>query len=148
MAMADRILAGIALLIAIGYSFIAFTIIKAPFQYDPLGPESWPRILGLLCAFCAAWIVWRPDVDTLGVNKATWLRLLVLVVLLLGYAWGFQPAGFVLSTFVFCVALSLMLGAKPLPAIGFGVITSVAGYLVATVLLELNLPAGLLEPLE
>lgn len=146
--MADRILAGIVLLIAIGYSFIAFTIIKAPFQYDPLGPESWPRILGVLCALCALQILWRPDVNTLGINKSTWLRLAALVVMLLGYAWGFQPAGFVISTFVFCVALSFMLGAKPLPAIAFGAVTGVAGYLVATGLLELNLPAGLLEFLE
>ena len=39
--MADRIFAGLLLLVTLAYGFIAFTIIKAPFQYDPLGPESW-----------------------------------------------------------------------------------------------------------
>lgn len=146
--MADRIFAGLLLVFAIGYGAIAFTLIKAPFQYDPLGPETWPRILGTIAAVCAAFIVLRPDVDRMKVAPRTWLRLVALVVMLAAYAWAYEPAGFVLSTFGFCLALSLMLGARPLPALAFSAVTGVAGYLVATKLLELNLPAGLLAALE
>ena len=140
--MADRIFALIVLAVAGTYAFIAFTIIRAPFQYDPLGPETWPQILGVVACLCAAWILFRPDVETLGVARKTWVRLTTLVVLLFAYAWAFQKVGFVISTFGFCLALSLMLGARIGRALLFAVITAVAGYLVATGLLELNLPAG------
>lgn len=146
--MADRLFAGLMLVCAIAYTFIAFTVIKAPFQYDPLGPESWPRILGVLAIICAARIFLRPDVENLKVNRATWLRLAGLVAMLLAYAWAFQPAGFVISTFLFCAALSLMLGASVQAALTFAAVSGVLGYIVATVLLDLNLPAGLLAFLE
>ena len=146
--MADRIFALIVLAVAGAYAFIAFTIIKAPFQYDPLGPETWPRIISVVALACAAWILLRPDVETLGVARATWIRLAALVAMLIAYSWAFQPAGFVISTFGFCLALSLMLGARVVPALVFAAVTAVLGYLVATGLLELNLPAGLLAFLE
>ena len=140
--MADRIFALIVLAVAGAYAFIAFTIIRAPFQYDPLGPETWPQILGVVACLCAGWILLRPEVRTLAVARATWVRLVALVALLFGYAWAFQKTGFVVSTFGFCLALSLMLGARIGRALVFAVVTAVAGYLVATGLLELNLPAG------
>ena len=146
--MADRIFALIVLAVAGAYAFIAFAIIRAPFQYDPLGPETWPQILGVVACLCAAWILLRPDVGTLGVARGTWARLAALVVMLSLYAWAFQPAGFVISTFGFCLALSLMLGARVVPALVFAAVTGVLGYVVATGLLELNLPAGLLAFLE
>lgn len=143
--MADRIFAGLLLLVAIGYTIIAFTIIRAPFQYDPLGPESWPRLLGLASIACCIFVLLRPDVENLGIGRATVLRLLALVTMLLGYAWLFQPLGFIFSTWLFCIALSLMLGAKPLAAGAFGAAAGVIGYLVCTILLDLNLPAGILK---
>ena len=146
--MADRIFALIVLAVAGAYAFIAFTIIKAPFQYDPLGPETWPQILSAFALACALWILARPDVARLGVAPATWARLVALVAMLVVYAWAYQPAGFVISTFGFCLALSLMLGARLLPATIFALVTAVLGYVVATRLLELNLPAGLLAFLE
>lgn len=146
--MADRTFASLVLVIAIAYTIIAFTVIKAPFQYDPLGPESWPRILGVLAAICAIRILMRPDVASMEVTTPTWIRLAGLVAMLLAYAWAFQPIGFVIATFGFCVALSLMLGAKISASLIFGAVTGVFGYIVATVVLDLNLPAGLLAFLE
>lgn len=142
--MADRIFAGILLLVAIGYTIIAFTVIKAPFQYDPLGPESWPRILGIVALPCILFILARPDVSTLGVPAKTWGRLAALVVMLWAYAFLFQPLGFILATFAFCMALSLMLGARLVSALVFSGAIGVLGYFVCTKLLEINLPAGVL----
>lgn len=146
--MADRTFAGVLLLAAIGYTIIAFTAIQAPFQYDPLGPESWPRILGLVAIPCALFIIARPDVVALGVPVRTWGRLGALVLMLLIYAYLFQPLGFVIATFAFCAALSLMLGARVLPALAFSFGIGVFGYLLCTKLLELNLPAGVLTILR
>lgn len=143
--MADRVFSSLLLIVAVGYTFIAFTVIKAPFQYDPLGPESWPRLVGIIAVVCTLYVVIRPDVSKLGVSRQTAIRLAALAVMLIAYAWLFQPLGFILSTWLFCAALCIMLGGRVLSAIAFGAIAGIAGYLICTGLLELNLPAGILS---
>jgi putative tricarboxylic transport membrane protein len=143
--MADRIFAGVLLLVALGYTYIAFTVIKAPFQYDPIGPEGWPRLLGVVAILCTAYIVIRPDIASMNLSLPTLGRLGVLVVLLFAYAAAFQPLGFVLSTLVFCAILAVILGATPVKALIFGAASGVLGYFICTVLLDLNLPAGILK---
>lgn len=144
--MADRIFAGVLLLVALGYTVIAFTVIKAPFQYDPVGPEGWPRLLGIIAILCTGYLVVRPDIARLDVTPATLGRLAITVVLLFVYAAAFQPLGFVLSTWTFCTALAVILGAAPARALGFGAASGILGYVVCTMLLDLNLPAGILKP--
>ncbi len=144
--MADRIFAGVLLLIALGYSFIAFTVIKAPFQYDPIGPEGWPRLLGIVAILCTGYIVARPDIARFDVTRSTLGRLVIAVALLFVYAAAFQPLGFVLSTWAFCTALAVILGAAPARALAFGAASGILGYGICTGLLDLNLPAGILKP--
>lgn len=143
--MADRIFAGALLLVAFAYTTIAFTVIHAPFQYDPLGPEGWPRIIGTVAVVCLIALLLRPDVARLRLPSSTWIRIVALIAMLFGYAYLFQPLGFMIATFLFCAALSIMLGASLLRALAFGFGTGVAGYFVGTYGLELNLPAGLLS---
>ena len=144
--MADRIFAGVLLLVALGYAFIAFTVIEAPFQYDPVGPEGWPRLLGVAAILCTTYIVLRPDIASMNVAPRTLVRLAILMVLLFGYAAAFQPLGFVFSTWIFCSILAAILGAAPVRAVVFGAASGILGYFICTVLLDLNLPAGVLKP--
>lgn len=144
--MADRIFAGVLLLVALGYTYIAFTVIKAPFQYDPVGPEGWPRLLGIVAIICAGLIVARPEIPKLNLTRATLVRLAVLVALLFAYAAVYEPVGFPLSTWAFCSALSLFLGATRGKALVFGAASGILGYAICTMLLDLNLPAGILKP--
>ena len=125
--MADRIFHAIFLLLAVIYTWIAFTLIKAPFQYDPLGPESWPRLLGVLAIACSLWMIARPDIASLGVSRKTLSRIGMLVLLLSLYAFLFQPLGYVFSTWIFCIGLSIMLGARPVSAFVFGAIAGIGG---------------------
>lgn len=140
--MADRLFAGALLLVAIGYSLIAFLELEAPFQYDPLGPETWPRILGLVAIACLVYVIARPEVRSLSLDGRTLLRLALLAAMLFAYAWAYERIGFILATALFCTALAGMLGARWHHAALFGVATGAIGYLVCTVLLDLNLPAG------
>lgn len=140
--MADRIFAGVLLVVTLAYGAIAFIAISAPFQYDPLGPESWPRILSILALGCLLIILWQPDDDSLGVARRTWLRLGAVIALLLAYAALYEPLGFILSTIAFTGVVALMLGASPLRASAFGVAAGLLGYLLCVTLLDLNLPAG------
>ena len=149
--MVDRIFAGVLLIVTLAYAVIAFTAISAPFQYDPLGPESWPRILSLVAIACLLVILWKPDADSMDVTRRTWFRLGATIVLLCAYAELYEPLGFILSTILFGTALCAMLGAGIVRSLVFGVSAGVAGYLLCVTLLDLNLPQGelietLLEP--
>lgn len=143
--MADRIFGTIALVIIIAYGWIAFTIIKAPFQYDPLGPESWPRILAIVAGLCCLYILVRPDTEKFAVAMPTWGLIGFMVVALIVYAAMFEPLGFMLATALYCGACTRVLGASTLPAALFGIATGVIGYFVCVYILALNLPAGLLS---
>lgn len=141
--MADRIFGCIALAIALGYGFIAFTIIEAPFQYDPLGPESWPQILSVFACFCCVYIIIFPDGTRLKVLGTTVARIAILLTLLSAYAYLFEPLGFIVSTTLFCLVLSRILGARAWQASLFGVASGSIGYLLCAVILDLNLPEGM-----
>lgn len=142
--MADRVFSSICLLLTIAYGYIAFTVIQAPFQYDPLGPESWPQILAVLAAPSFLYIIIKPEVNGFGNDMRTLTRVGASAVLMIAYAWLFEPAGFIIATLLFCTAMARMLGTRLLPAATFGVVTGVLGYFIGTVLLDLNLPEGIL----
>lgn len=140
--MPDRIFAGVLLLVTLAYTVIAFTGISAPFQYDPLGPESWPRLLSVIALACILQVIWKPDIDSLHIAKRTWFRLLWMVVLMLGYAELYEPLGFIASTVIFATIAARMLGAANLRALSFSLAAGFGGYVLCVLLLELNLPHG------
>lgn len=140
--MVDRIFAGVLLVVTLAYAVIAFTAISAPFQYDPLGPESWPRILSLVAIVCLLVILWKPDTEEMGVTRETWFRLGATVILLIAYSELYEPLGFILATILFGTTLCAMLGAGFWRSALFGVATGVLGYLLCATLLDLNLPEG------
>lgn len=140
--MADRIFGSIALVIALIYGFIAFTIIKAPFQYDPLGPEAWPQILSVVAAICCLFIIARPDSQKFKVLGHTLTRIGLVVLFLSAYAVLFERLGFIVSTAIFCLVLSRLLGATGKQAVLFGIVSGILGYGLCAGLLDLNLPIG------
>jgi putative tricarboxylic transport membrane protein len=143
--MADRIFAIIALAVIAVYGYIAFAVIEAPFQYDPLGPESWPQILSVVAAISAVFVLLRPTTSSIHLNRLVGGRIAVVIVLLSAYTASFEPLGFIIATILFCTLFSLVLGAQITKAIYFGIATGVLGYGLCSGLLDLNLPAGLLS---
>ncbi len=143
--MADRIAGLIALLVSVIYGFIAFTIIEAPFQYDPLGPESWPQILSVVSVFCCLYIILLPDDDEFDVARVAIIRLVIVAILLSGYAYLFEPVGFIISTALLCGIFSRLLGSTVKECALFGLATGVLGHIICVILLDLNLPGGLLS---
>ncbi|MDG1068087.1 MAG: tripartite tricarboxylate transporter TctB family protein [Sulfitobacter sp.] len=140
--MADRLFASFLLIVTLAYAYIAWTLIEAPFQYDPLGPESWPRILAAAAIPCILYVFWRPDAEPFAVTKYTWFRIAVMVVLLFAYAELYEPLGFIISTILFGTIVALSLGAPRFGALAFGVGIGVFGYLLCVTLMGLNLPEG------
>lgn len=140
--MIDRIFAGTLLLITLAYGFIAFTLIKAPFQYDPIGPEGWPQILAIVAVICLIMLLIRPDVDSLDTDRPTWIKLASASAMLLAYAELYEPLGFIIATALFATLMARLLGATWGRSAAFGTTIGVAGYLVCAGLMGLNLPAG------
>ena len=138
--MADRIFAGLLLLVTLAYGYIAFTIIKAPFQYDPLGPESWPQILSVVAVLCILGILRKPDVESMHVAGKTWFRLGAMIILLFTYAELYEPLGFIVSTILFGAVVARMLGATWVRSGLFGVAAGVLGWVLCVEILDLNLP--------
>jgi putative tricarboxylic transport membrane protein len=143
--MADRIFASIALVVTVVYGYIAFTVIKAPFQYDPLGPETWPQILSIVAGISALIIFLHPTTLSINLNRMVGGRIAVVIVLLSAYTASFESLGFIIATILFCTLFSIVLGAQKIKAVYFGIATGVVGYGLCSGLLDLNLPAGLLS---
>jgi putative tricarboxylic transport membrane protein len=140
--MPDRIFAACLFVVTLFYGVIALFFLKAPFQYDPLGPESWPRILAAVMLVCLVLLFRRPDKGDFVVSRATWIHLVAILALLIAYALLFEPFGFIIATALFAAIASRMLGAPWMHAALFGVGMGVGGYLLCAGLLGLNLPAG------
>ena len=140
--MADRIFAGVLLLVTLAYAVIAFTQISAPFQYDPLGPESWPQLLSIVAVLCILRVLWKPDTDSLGLSRRAGFRLAATVVLLIAYSELYEPLGFILSTLLFGTIFAVMLGSGWARGLVFGLATGIGGWLLCVTLMDLNLPEG------
>ncbi|TPE52459.1 tripartite tricarboxylate transporter TctB family protein [Amaricoccus solimangrovi] len=140
--MPDRIFAAALAVVTLIYGALAFFVISAPFQYDPLGPEAWPRLLSVAMLLCLIGLLWRPATRDFDVDGPSWARLALVLALLVGYAVLFQPLGFILSTALFAAITSRLLGAAWPRAALFGVLIGAGGYLLCVGLLDLNLPAG------
>lgn len=143
--MADRIFAIVSLLVIAIYGYLAFFVIEAPFQYDPLGPESWPQLLFVAAAISTLIILIRPTSLSFNLERSIGGRMVLVVALLSGYSASFETLGFIFATILFCTLFSLLLGAKKSSSLYFGIATGVLGYALCSGLLDLNLPAGLLS---
>lgn len=142
--MSDRIFAGVLMVVTLIYGYLALFVIRAPFQYDPLGPESWPQLLAGVMILCLLGLLWKPDHTPFDLQRTGALRLVLMLVLLIAYAELFERLGFVISTAIFCTLNARMMGGKWLSSAVFGVCMGVFGYLLCAGLLELNLPEGIL----
>lgn len=138
----DRVFAGLAILLVCGYGYFAFFEISAPIQYDPLGPEGWPKFLAIVALLLCISLLRNPEVRETAVTGATTKRVLLTALVLAGYAFVFEWLGFALATTLFCTGLAGLLGATRLKAVIFGITVGVGLYVVGVHLLGLNLPIG------
>lgn len=141
--MADRVFALAALALAAFYGFVALGL-KAPFQYDPLGPETWPQLLAVVFALCAAAILARPEPEPDWGGHDTLRRLGLSLAALIVFAVLFEPLGFIVTTSLYTAGMAWWGGVRPIRAVLYGLGLGIPGYFVCTRLLVLNLPAGVL----
>lgn len=139
--MSDRIFAGIWLLLCLGGLLVAWQI-HSEYSYEPVGPRPFPLGIIALMLFCSvAMLLRRPDTVEWP-HRQVLQRLLVMVIVLLMYAWGFEWLGFPLATAILTAIIGTLFGATLLAAGVSGAVLGIALWYAFDRLLDVTLPLG------
>jgi putative tricarboxylic transport membrane protein len=137
----DRILGAACL--ALGAAFVwGASGIETGFIVDPLGPRTFPIIIGSLLAIASAYVLLRPDPEPEWPVRGKALEIVGAVIVLVGYALALEPVGFVIATAVAAALLSWRLGSRPVWAAVSGLGISLGIYVVFHLVLGLSLAKG------
>lgn len=141
----DRIL-GIGLFVlAIAYGWAAQQWPEPFGASEAIGPETFPTLLAIVLALASAYLVARPDPDAQWPRGSTAAEILLSIAILVVYSLLLEPLGFVIATTLAVGALCWRMGARPVPALLTGLIGAIVVFFLFNNLLDLSLPAGLLE---
>lgn len=139
--MGDRLFGGIGLALAAFFIWQATTI-QTSFITDPVGPKTFPIIIGVLLAISSVVIMLRPDAKPDWPAVGRMAEIALAVVVLLAYAYALPQAGFVVATAIASAFLSWRLGTAPVQAMIAGIGISVGIYVVFHLILGLSLAKG------
>ena len=139
--MSDRIFAAVWIMLCVGGLLIAWQI-HSEYSYEPVGPRPFPLgILGLMLLCSVAMLLRHPDTITWPARRVL-QRLLVMVIILMAYAWGFELLGFPLATAILTAVIGVLFGATlPTAAISGAVLGMLLWYAFDN-LLDVTLPLG------
>jgi putative tricarboxylic transport membrane protein len=139
--MGDRIFGGIGIALAAFFIWQATTI-QESFIQDPVGPKTFPIIIGLLLGISSLVILLRPDPEPDWPVGGRLMEIGAAILVLLAYAYFLPDLGFVTATTFASAYLAWRLGAPPLHAIAAGIAIAVGIYVVFHLILGLSLARG------
>jgi putative tricarboxylic transport membrane protein len=139
--MSDRILGGLMVLLALFYIWAA-SLTEISFISDPVGPKTFPMIIGAMVGISGLTVLLRPDPEPQWPALGSLLEILAAVILLFIYAAVLSEVGFVICTAVAAAFLSWRLGSGPIEAILAGIAMSIGIYVVFHLVLGLSLARG------
>ena len=139
----DRVTGVLLLLFAIWYGYRT-TLFKVSFMVDPVGPRAFPLILAILMALLSLYLIVKPDPSPVWPSSATWLRIGLITLTFVAYAYLMVPIGFVLATAFEVTALALIFRGPLLKSLVGAFVLSAALYGLFDTLLDLSLPTGLI----
>lgn len=141
----DRIFGLVCLTISLLYIAASFQI-RTSFLSDPVGPKSFPIMIGVVAAICSAIILAKPDPDPAWPKAKIFGALAVAVIALIAYSYLLKPLGFLIPTAIVAGILSYQISPKKLNAIGAGLGLSIGLYFIFKFALGLSL-VGFGKPL-
>ncbi|GBU09421.1 membrane protein [Gammaproteobacteria bacterium] len=141
--MLTRYFALILLIISAVLMLIAKNFIS-PFNYDPVGPRAYPLLLLILLSGCSLWLLFKPKISLPAIPKMLIIRAIICVIILLSYAFLFQPAGFILSSLLAIFSLGILFGGAPIYCALTGIIMSISLFILFDSILDVPLPLGIL----
>ncbi len=136
----DRIFGLVMLFVALGFMASA-TQIQTSFLTDPVGPKTFPILIGAVAALSSLVMVLRPDPDPDWPVARTWGALLVAVVVLVAYAYALKPLGFIVPTAIAAGILSYQISPNPRAAVFAGSGLSIGLFVLFKFVLDLGLVA-------
>ncbi len=136
----DRIFGAVVTLVALAYVASA-TQIQTSFLADPVGPRTFPILVGSVAAFCGILVAFKPDPDPTWPVLRTMGALVLAVVVLVGYAYALKPLGFLIPTAITAAILSYQINPNPKRAVLAGVGLSVGLFFIFKFALGLGLVA-------
>jgi len=141
----DRIFGLVMAVIALAYIASAFQI-QTSFLSDPVGPKTFPVIIGAIGALSAMFLVFRPDPEPQWPAAKTFGALAIAVIVLVLYAYSLRPLGFLLPTAIAAAVLSYQISPRPKYAATVGIGLSAGLFVIFRFALGLGLvpfPRGL-----
>jgi putative tricarboxylic transport membrane protein len=139
--MNDRVLGGIGVLLAAFFIWQA-TLIKLSFISDPVGPRTFPIIIGIALALASLAMLLRPDAAPQWPRAARLFEIAIAAAMMVAYAMLLPELGFIITTTVAATYLTWRLGTAPLWAVVVGISTSLGIYVVFRLILGLSLARG------
>lgn len=134
----DRIFGLVVMLGALAWIVSALQIQTGIFP-DPVGPKTFPILVGVIAAICGAVMVFKPDEDPQWPDKSTLLALLLSVIVLIGYAYLLKPLGFLIPTAIAAAIISYQIDPRKRAAVMIGVGLSIGLFLLFKYALGLGL---------
>ena len=137
----DRVLGALGLLLGMAFIWGA-TRIQTGFIVDPLGPSTFPIIIGCLMTVSSLYVLLRPDPEPAWPALGSSLEIVGATIVLIGYTLTLEWLGFVIATMIAAALLSWRLGSRPHWAITSGIGISLGIYVIFHVILGLSLAKG------
>lgn len=140
----DRVFGLVTLCVALAFIASAFQI-QTSFLTDPVGPKSFPILIGSVAAICSLVMILRPDPEPGWPGLRTFAALGIAVAVLVVYAYALKPLGFIIPTLIATSILSFQIHPRPLPALLSGAGLSVGLFVLFKFVLGLGLfafPSG------
>lgn len=139
--MSDRVFGGVGLALAAFFIWGA-TQIELSFISDPVGPKTFPIIIGVLMGIASLTVMLRPDPEPHWPQAARLIEIGAAVVVMVAYALLLKDLGFVIATAIASAFLTWRLGTHPLWSVVAGVLISLGIYVIFHMVLGLSLARG------
>ncbi len=134
----DRIFGLVMAIVALAYIASA-TQIQTSFLSDPVGPKTFPILIGVVGAISAIFMVFKPDPEPDWPVLRTFGALLIAVIVLVAYAYTLKPLGFLLPTAIAAGVLSFQISPKVKTAVLSGLGLSIGLFVLFKYALDLGL---------
>ena len=109
--MSDRITGFVVAVLALAF-FASASQLEQPFFADPLGPKAFPMVVAGVAMVAAILMIIKPDAEPNWPAFAVLGRIAIATLILVIYAYGLKPPGFLLPTALAAGAVSYQIDPK------------------------------------
>lgn len=140
--MSERIFGAGLLLLAAGGIWFGWDL-RAPVEYEPVGPRAFPLLVYALLGLCSLGLIFGRSEPVRWAPPPVLIRIGGLFAIMLLYAFLFDKIGFILATALMVVPVSRFFGGNWRQSVVSGVGLAVGLFILFDRLLDVALPTGL-----